>query len=146
MAFYNPLSLEINGLPVIVYLDQGLEKVMDRKIISIRNHIKDLLDKHGISKGADYLILILWTKDGKIMTDAWVFTKTDSWGSGPLADAKIFRGYAQVTDIGIGSGNTLIMLGREEEQRRNSLNLKDYLSGPRPKLPDFLLLREDFPK
>ncbi|VVB59720.1 Uncharacterised protein [uncultured archaeon] len=78
------------------------------------------------------------------MTDMWIFTKTDQWGSGPLTDVKIFRNRTGVNNIGVGSGNTLIMLGKEEEHRRASKTLKEYLSGPRPKLPDYLILKQNF--
>ncbi len=144
MAFYNPLSLQIEGRAVIVYPDQGLEKVMYRNVDSVKKHIETLYEMHSLSKDIDYQIIMLWAEDKDPMTDMWIFTKTDAWGSGPLANVKIFRGYKEVNDIGVGSGNTLIVLGREEEQRRKSQNLEGYLSGPRPNLPDFLLLNEDF--
>ena len=38
-------------------------------------------------------------------------------------------------DVGIASGNTLIVLGYEEKIRRQSKDLKNYLRGPAPKLP-----------
>ncbi len=144
MAFYNPLSIQIKGKAVIVYPDQGLEKVMHRNAASVKKHIEELCNMHSLPKDIDYQIIMLWAEDKDPVTDMWIFTKTDAWGSGPLVDVKIFRGYREVNDIGVGSGNTLIVLGKEEEHRRRSQNLESYLSGPRPKLPDFLLLNEDF--
>jgi hypothetical protein len=146
MAFYNPLSLNIRGTHIIVYLDQGIEKILERKTDAIQKHLESLLEKNILPKSIDYLIIFLWAEDSEIMSDVWIFTKTNEWGSGPLADARIFQGQKQVNNMGIGSGNTLIVLGKEEEQRRKSKSLDDYLSGPRPKLPGELLLGEDFHK
>ena len=146
MAFYNPYSVKIREFSMIVYLDLGIEKVLERKNSAIQHHIDALIDKNSLPKDTDYLIAILWADGSNLMTDIWIFTKTDAWGSGPLADVRIFQGNNPVNSIGIGSGNTLMVLGNEEELRRTSKSLRKYLSGPRPKLPDYLLLKEDFQK
>jgi hypothetical protein len=146
MAFYNPMSIEVADLSVIVYLDQGIEKILGRSKRAVIDHITQI-QKRLDNQETDYQINILWEDDDDPMTDAWIFSQTYKWGSGPLSDVKIFRGLNEVNNIGVGSENTLIMLGREGEYRRQFTdpeNLKDYLTGPRPELPSYLSLNEDF--
>lgn len=149
MTFYNPFRLEIKNVPIIVYPSQGLENVLDRtNKYSIERNLFTLYKRNSdkIREKGEYHIVIQWAEKGKpdIMTDVWIYDKVESWGSGPLVDAKVFRDEQIVKDIGVGCGNELIMLGREEEHRRNASSLKEYLRGIRPTLPDFINLKENF--
>jgi hypothetical protein len=56
--------------------------------------------------------------------------------SGPLISCKTFRGYQECTDAGIASGDSIIVLGREEELRRDSKDLETYVDRLK-NLPDF---------
>lgn len=142
--FYNPKVFRIKGIPVIVYPAEGLEKVLDRRNPNaIEEHLNSLYEANGFPEDSNYHVVALWREENDVMTDVWVFTKLGSWGSGPLADVNIFKGTQRETSIGVGSGNTLLMLGREEEHRRASESFGAYLDGPRPELPG-LMLNEDF--
>lgn len=153
-GFYKPFTTSINKKPVVVYPCVGLEKILDRnEENSIKNHLKTLYSKNGeLLTPGEYHIVILWDEasDDKnansidVMSDVWIFDKLDSWGSGPLVDVKIFRNMELETGIGVSAGDGLLMLGREEEVRRNSKSLNDYLNGDRAKLPEDIAPVEKF--
>ena len=96
--------------------------------------------------------MILWneasddksTTSRDVMTDVWIFDKIESWGSGPLVDVKIFRNTKLEIGIGVSAGDGLLMLGREEEVRRNSKSLDEYLYGKRAELPEDIVTEENF--
>jgi len=151
-GFYKPFTIKIEK-PLIIYPCIGLEKVLDRKDIkSISNHLEKLYSNNKVLKVGTYHIIILWdeiTDNTKvnnidIMTDVWIFDKVDSWGSGPLVDVKIFRNLEIESAIGVSAGDGLLMLGREEELRRNSSSLENYLNDKRAILPADLVPTESF--
>ena len=55
--------------------------------------------------------------------------------SGPLGEVRVFRNGELSNNLGMASGNTLLVLGYEEKLRRQSKDLKGYLKGSVPKLP-----------
>lgn len=144
-SFYKPFTTRIHSLPVIVYPCTGLEKSLSRnEKQSISQHLESLYQANDqLLNAGTYHLIILWNEssgDPKIeskdvMTDVWIFDKIESWGSGPLVDVKIFRNHQVVSDIGVSAGDGLLLLGREEELRRSSSSLDDYLFGERCKLP-----------
>lgn len=153
-GFYKPFTTKINEKPVVVYPCSGLEKVLDRKNEnSIRDHLEELYSKNTklLSPG-EYHIVILWDEASDdanassidVMSDVWIFDKLDSWGSGPLVDVKIFRNTELETGIGVSAGDGLLMLGREEEVRRSSKSLEDYLNGERATLPKDITPVDEF--
>lgn len=152
-GFYKPFTTEVGNIPVIVYPCVGLEKILDRtQSQSIKDHLGQLYSKNKMLMSGEYHIVILWDEASDdpgatsrdVMTDVWIFDKLDSWGSGPLVDAKIFRNYDLETKIGISAGDGLLMLGREEELRRSANDLDSYLHGERAILPDDIKPDEDF--
>ncbi len=153
-GFYKPFTLYLNETPVIVYPCIGLEKVIDRlDVNSIYNHLEELyLANEQLLIVGEYHIVILWdeasddqtAKSADVMSDVWIFDKLDSWGSGPLVDVRIFRNNFLETNIGVSAGDGLLMLGREEERRRASKNLKNYLDGERARLPADISPKENF--
>lgn len=152
-GFYKAFIKKVSEIPVIVYPCMGLETVVNRGKENIGKHLESLYSKQErlLSRG-EYHIVILWDEitDDKesnshdVMTDVWIFDKLDSWGSGPLVDVKIFRNYELETSIGVSAGDGLLMLGREEELRRNSNSLRDYLTGSRATLPKDIEPTEEF--
>ena len=83
-----------------------------------------------------YIIAFIWSLDGEKMIDIWKFNDNHvDDRSGPLSDGRVYREGKLCTDMGLASGNTLLVLGHEEKLRRQSKNLKSYLTGPVPKLP-----------
>ena len=152
MAFYKPIKTEFQGTPVIVYPETGIESVLDRKKENIiEDHIMTLykLNKNKFKTIGDYNIDFLWIdKKEDLMTDVWIQSETDSWGSGPLYDPKVFRKVNRSikpdNNIERGSGNVILVLAAEETQRRNSDNFKSYIKGERPDLPFGLASGRDF--
>ena len=152
MGFYNPFVTNMGLTPVIVYPDQNLEDVVDRGDSgALIAHLTELYLKNANIKSSalgtvNYQIDFVWSDQGAVMTDIWTFARLGEWDSGPLADnPRIFRGFERDMGIGIGSGSTLIVLGREEELRRSyGDEILKYLTGKRAELPEGLLLGEDF--
>ncbi len=153
-GFYKPFTTHVKEKPFIVYPCVGLEKVLTRTDKdSIQNHLNKLYELNiSFLNVGTYHIVILWDEasDDKeaqsidIMTDVWIFDKIDSWGSGPLVDVKIFRNCNLESNIGVSAGDGLVMLGREEEHRRNSTSLDAYLLGSRASLPEYIIPKENF--
>lgn len=153
-GFYKPFTTKIKNKPIIVYPCIGIEKVLDRNSSdSIENHLESLysINSNLLTPG-EYHIVILWDEasDNKnadsvdVMSDIWIFDKLDSWGSGPLVDVKIFRNMNPENSIGVSAGDGLLMLGREEEIRRDSDSLENYLKGSRARLPEDITPTEEF--
>jgi len=153
-GFYIPFTTKIKDKRVIVYPCVGLEKVIERsQSKSIENLLKQLYSKNEqLLKNGEYHIIILWDEasDDKsasttdVMSDVWIFDKLESWGSGPLVDVKIFRNISPETNIGVSAGDGLLMLGREEELRRTSKSLDEYLNSIRAVLPEDIAAKVDF--
>jgi hypothetical protein len=146
MAFYNPVNLNIEGIPSIIYFDNKVEQVLSRTEEAVIDHISGLPTQQDKPFDIDYRIIFLWKDGYDLMTDMWNYTALGIWDSGPLANPIIFR-REEITDaFGVASGNTLIVLGLEETHRRKVDNLQEYLTGPRAELPEELdlLLNKDF--
>ncbi len=149
-SFYFPFSIKIDQIPLIVYPCIGIEKVFDRQQANVLEeylHSLYLENKELLSCG-EYQIIILWNDGEDKMTDIWIFDKVESWGSGPLVDAKVFRNLQQETTTGISAGDGLIMLGREteleEELRKSGKSVQEYLDHPRASLPNDIAPQEHF--
>lgn len=130
---YLPFNMEANGIPLIVYPvkdENPLEGIF--KEISVEQHIRKLYQSHPqtLSKG-DYHILLAWNLEGHRMTDVWIHHLKNWSDSGPLLECCIFRDFEVTNEAGIASGDSIMLLGREEELRRQlqkqELSWKEYL-------------------
>ena len=152
MTFYNPFLLQIGEIPAIVYPSKELEKVMDRKqLLGISNHLLGLYDRndslrHPVIGKPNYNIDVVWEDEGDVMTDVWIFARLGEWSSGPLVDVETFRSMKLETKMGKGCGNSLGMLGREDDLlAASSYDLSSYLASPREELlPERLRVGENF--
>lgn len=145
-SFYTPIRFDIQNIPTIIYPCSGLEKVFDRNQEEcIEQHLLNLYQENTILLKGDsqYHVIILWTEKNSRMTDIWIHAQLESWGSGPLVDAKIFRNFTPELNIGVSAGDGLIMLGREEEHRRKKATFEEFLNGDRPVLPEGLNATEN---
>ncbi len=143
--FYNPELIYIRNIPLIVYPDEGIEKLLSRQDPdSIKNHLDRLYANRGLRNPGDFNIDILWEDKGSLMTDVWMYSQLDNWGSGAFADARTFRGHKRDTSMGVSAEFGLIMLGREAEHRMGK-TLKAYLE-TRPELPKELVNGKRFLK
>jgi len=112
----------------------------------MEKYLQEIMDKNDDFFGkAEYIVAFIWNYEGDKMIDMWKFdgNYVDD-RSGPLSEAKIFRNQKECKDLGLASGNTLLVLGYEEKLRRQKINIKDYLKGDPPNLPLELLNEKDF--
>ncbi|MEI6499198.1 MAG: hypothetical protein WCO23_04495 [bacterium] len=61
-----------------------------------------------------------------------------------MGEVKIYKDGKECSNLGIASGNTLLVLGYEEKLRRQATDLNAYFNGPPPALPLELLNRKNF--
>lgn len=147
MAFFKPFYTTIEEIPVIVYPCTDIVSNLDRKKANvIEEHLSELYirNKSNFKTLGQYNIDIIWIDGKDLMTDVWIFDKIESWGSGPLADVKVFRNFDIEANIGVSAGDGLILLGNEESHRRTKKTLDEYIMGDRPELSSGLNPTEDF--
>ena len=135
---YIPFTIKIQNIPLIVYPvkdENPLEKVFTNKE-DIVKHIKELYKQNPTLTIGEYHILFVWNLEKERMTDVWIHQMENWSDSGPLISCKTFRGYKECTDAGIASGDSIIVLGREEQLRRNSKDIGTYVERSK-KLPEF---------
>ena len=143
--FYNPELIYVRNIPLIVYPDEGIEELLSRQdSVSIKKHLEKLYGNRSLKNSSDFNIDILWEDKGDLMTDVWMYSQLDNWGSGAFIDAKTFRKYRREPSMGVSAEHGLIMLGREAEHRMGK-TLQAYLK-ERPKLPRKLINGRDFLK
>ena len=82
------------------------------------------------------------------MTDVWIHDMTNWSDSGPLLECITFRDLVVCDDAGIASGDSVIVLGREEELRRSVGNLREYVNRSKynPDFPSCMTPTESFYK
>lgn len=149
---YKPFSYKIGEIPLIIYGgkdEHPLSEIFDPKDHhSIQKHLEQLYDKHPevLNKGT-YHIVLVWNLDQQRMTDVWIHT-SENWSntSGPLIECVTFRNLEKCTDAGIASGDSIIMVAREEELRRELDNLALYFDRSQyiPTFPDGMQPTEVF--
>lgn len=144
---FRPLQLTVRGLPIIVYPHRkALSGSFRREAIGcLEEYVVALYDRSPeLLESSQYHIVVLWGESGDRMADVWKFDRIAEWGSGPWADALVYREFERVYDMGVSAGDALILLGREEEWRRRVGDLTAYLAGPRPDLPPDIAATDEF--
>lgn len=136
-SFYNNLNYFIDDIQVIVWPDADAKnaygKMNEEKL---EDYIANIIKSDSFFDDSAYIISFIWDMDGDRMIDIWKFTENHvDDRSGPLGDVRVYREGKLCNNLGLASGNTLLVLGSEEKLRRQSSNLKSYLEGPVPKLP-----------
>lgn len=136
-SFYKNLNYFIDDLQIIVWPDlDAKESFKAFTEESLGEYIKNIINSDAYYKDATYIICFIWSMDGDKMIDIWKFNDNHvDDRSGPLSDARVYREGKLCDNLGLASGNTLMVLGYEERLRRQSKDLKSYLNGPVPKLP-----------
>ena len=136
-SFYKSLNFFINDLQVIVWPDADAKesyKGMDEK--ELEKYIVNIIKTDSYYDDSTYIIAFIWNMNGDRMIDIWKFNDNHvDDRSGPLGNVRVYREGKICNNLGLASGNTLLVLGYEEKLRRQSKNLKNYLEGPAPKLP-----------
>ena len=133
---YLPVYLEAHGKKLIVYPAKDevpLSDITDREDL-IRKLEALYASDESLATG-EYHIIFAWNKDGALMFDVWIHTLNEHSDSGPLLE---FHGYQNCQPVqmdDVASGDSVIVLGREEESRRNFISTSEYIKAK--KLPDF---------
>ncbi|MEI7621720.1 MAG: hypothetical protein WCJ51_04250, partial [Candidatus Moraniibacteriota bacterium] len=136
-SYYNNLNYFIGDLQIIVWPD------VDAKVAysgfsekQLGEYIKSIILADNYYNDATYIVAFIWSIESEKMIDVWKFNYNHvDDRSGPLGSAKVYREGKLCDNLGLASGNTLMILGYEERLRRQSKDLKSYLKGPVPKLP-----------
>ena len=125
---YLPFSLKLT-VPLIVYpvLDENPLGPIYSGASDLEQHLADLYSAHMSLKKCAYHILFCWNLEGHRMTDVWIHAMENWSDSGPLIECLTFRDLEPCDDAGIASGDSLIVLGREEELRRSLPDLECYI-------------------
>lgn len=136
-SFYRNLDCFVDGKQVIVWPDAeaiGAYKGFSKS--DIEKYISEIIESDEYFSDATYYVVFIWDMDGDKMADIWKMNENyvDD-RSGPLSEGRVYREGVLTTDLGLASGNTLLVLGYEEKMRRQSKDLNGYLQGPPPKLP-----------
>ena len=116
--------------PTIVYLHaSGLTSGAFTNYNEAMNYIPFLLKGKSFDK-VNYLIALLWGKDGARNADLFVFSDINmkDWPGNPEVHSRVFNEYEIQSSGAISCGDGLILLGREEEHRRQCASIDDYLS------------------
>lgn len=140
MAFYLDGYSRIvisNGIPIILYVDESWEH---NQLKGVPKHIDNICRDHlGFLNNAKYGIAFLWVNNGNKVVDLWRFSlNLEGNFSGPVSDVIILNGNSRKTDVGIASGDTLVVLGLEEQHRRCLDDMNEYLSS-RPEIFPWLV-------
>ena len=137
-SFYQSHDLFIFGVPVIIYPDRDAKVAFgDRDWTDITQLLTIIFNNNeAYYRAASYVIVFMWSYNGDRMFDIWRFTENHvDDRSGPLSEVEVYRNEERCTDLGLASGNTLLVLGYEERLRRQSSTTVDYLAGKPPTLP-----------
>lgn len=151
--FYRPFTKEFGSRPSIVYPARDSEHPLGRAyspadMSGIVAHLDELYATHPdrLERGTHHIVFA-WALGTVAMTDIWMHDENPtSHTSGPLVNVETFDGLEPSVDVGVASGDTLIVLGREEELRRHTGELTVYLSREiiMPDLPDGFCLDRPF--
>lgn len=133
--FYRPYSAEFYNIPAIVYPANDADHHLDSAYVppnmsGVTDHLVQLYRTNltRLELGS-YHIVFAWALSGVAMTDVWIhdLENPSITASGPLVNCEIFSGIDPSQDVGVASGDTLIVLGREAELQRRLVSV-DYLN------------------
>lgn len=129
---YKPFIQRIKDMPLVVYPVKDENPLQDvynsHEHTSIQDHIHSLyLSNTDLLSQGSYHIVFIWNLEGHRMTDVWTHDMKNWSDSGPLLNCYTFRDLEPCNDAGIASGDSIIVLGREEELRRSVSRLEEYL-------------------
>lgn len=156
---YLPISYEHNNKPVILYpaKDDGfLEKAFSRSVkASLESYVNGLIDSDpDYFKNTDLILAYVWNQEQVPYADIWKVNRNNiSDDSGLLYDVRVYANKDIITDMGVASGNSLMVIAAEELLLRN-LIVNDGLSfieasdrsNHKPKFPEGYTPEENFYK
>lgn len=128
--FYIPFNYKIENIPLIIYpvKDENPLKNIIKTEADIDIQLNKLYSRHKELVKGSYHIVFIWNLNNKLMFDIWIYDMVNFTDSGPLVDCVTFKGMDICDEVGIASGDGLIVLGKEEELRRSCNSLDAYLN------------------
>lgn len=115
-----PLTSKFNYIPIVIYAANGdneIEKAFSRDESGcIEKYIDSVLIENAtFVNDADMILAYVWNQDNIPNCDIWKINQNHlSDDSGFLYDVRIYKNLDCVTDIGVASGDSLILLAAEE--------------------------------
>ena len=146
---YKPYTSTFKTIPRIIYPVKDENPLQDvyKNETEITAYLDRLYSKHAeaLERGS-YHILFVWNLEGHRMIDIWIHDMKNWSDSGPLLECLTFRDLDTCEDAGIASGDSVIVLGREEELRRTLSDLEEYVDRAKhvPVFPDGMEPSEPF--
>ena len=145
--FYAPTVDE--GIKTIIYPFQGIERIYERgtldqvigRVVELQGK-KDVFNEH--PERNKYGIVVVWSEGKDLHHDWFLYWGIEEWPENPSVDNYYFKnGVFQPRERHITCGDSLIMLGIEEQHRRTTKSRAEYLR-IRPDLPTPLRVGEVF--
>lgn len=130
---YLPISYTYNSVPIVLYpaKDDGhLENAFSRSAKGcLESYINEIVETSTeYYKSADMILAYVWNQEDVPYADVWKVSRNNiSDDSGFLYDVRIYASTKVVTDMGVASGNSSIVLTAEELLLRE-LIIKDGLT------------------
>lgn len=128
--FYIPFNYKIENVPIIIYpaKDENSLKNIIKTEDDIKLQLNKLYSKYKELIKGSYHIIFIWNLENKLMFDVWIHDIENFTDSGPIIECLTFRSFERSYDVGMASGDGLIVLGREEELRRTCNSLDAYIN------------------
>lgn len=117
---YMPVSYNYKNIPIVIYpaKDDGLlERAFSRNDSgSLEKYVNSVIDSDSaFYENTDMLVAYVWNQDKVPYCDMWKVNRNGiSDDSGFLYDARIYKDHEIITDMGVASGNSSIVLTAEE--------------------------------
>lgn len=121
-AFYNDLPVLRDGKQI--RSGNGCTSAGNTK--RYLEHI--VIENNKIFDDASFLIAILWGDDGVKVADVFGYAKTEEWPGNPEVSNWVFRDGVYLPNPNyITCSNSIRMLGMEENARRGTKSLEEYM-------------------
>ena len=135
MGFKARINMPDLFVPARVYVHEaGFEDVfldVDGAEERFRQHHADYEDMMKHLHGVEYAIVALWGNGDTSIIEYFGFADVDPWPGNPDVSSFVLKNgvYDKDREL-IGCGDTMMILGAEEEFRRTTTSLDDYMRNP----------------
>ncbi len=142
---YIPFNHKIGEITLIIY---PVKNFYDQHILApdkaaICQHLNLLYERDDeIQNRGQYHIVFVWGWQGFLMTDIWIHNPNmmgnDVGGDVAIEKCITYKEYEPYPQVGIGSDNSLVIIGREQEHRWRFTSINEYLDRSKsiPEFPD----------
>jgi len=132
MPFSRRFSMQHAAKPTRVYVHETVFTDADNHGKLPQAYIGKIFEQYTeLFEPDDFLIMALWADNGKQIAEVFGYFGTNPWPGNPEVNSWMFSdGIYQREERQICCADTLIVLGREEEARRKTPDLKSYMQNP----------------